>query len=131
MPKAGPGGSGLNDTFLDLLFIRAAALLPRVRTKFDTANVEGESRHVWTRVEGKARRALSPEPRPDGGGPDGERHAASFVASVLDFRADTPEISVFARSDHGDLFDASRMVADGSPIRTNRPPGKLFFWVAA
>jgi hypothetical protein len=50
---------------------------------------------------------------------------------VLDFRADTPEISVFARSDHGDLFDASRMVADGSPIRTNRPPGKLFCWVAA
>ena len=46
------------------------------------------------------------------------------------FREDAPEVSVFSSGDHWDLFDGSRMVADGSPIRNNSHPGKLFFWAA-
>jgi hypothetical protein len=129
--KAGPGGPGLNDKVLDRFFIRAAELLPRVQKKFGAADVEGESRQVWTRVEGRRGVLYLENCYQTEGDQQANAALASFISGVLDFRADTPEISVFASGDHWDLFDGSRMVADGSSIRNNRHPGKLFFWAAA
>jgi hypothetical protein len=129
--KAGNGGPGLNDKFLDLFFIRAAELLPRVQAKFGAADVEGRSNLVWPRVEGKRGVLYLEDCYQTEGDKKANAALTSFVAGVLDFRAETPDVSVFASGDHWDLFDGSRMVADGNPIRNNRHPGKLFFWAAA
>lgn len=129
--KAGAGGPGLHAKFLDQFFIRAAELLPRVQTKFGPADVEGQSKLVWPRVEGKRGILYLEDCYQTTGDKKANAILASFVAGVLDFRTDAPEVSVFSSGDHWDLFDGSRMVADGSPIRNNTHPGTLYFWAAA
>lgn len=126
--RAGPGGPGMHVQFLDLYFIRAAELLPRVQAKFGAADVEGSSRQVWPRVEGRRGVLYLEDCYQTAGDKKANAVLTSFVAGVLDFREDAPEVSVFSSGDHWDLFDGSRMVADGSPIRNNSHPGKLFFW---
>lgn len=128
--KAGSGGAGLHAQFLDQFFIRAAELLPRVQAKVGSADVEGQSKLVWPRVEGKRGVLYLEDCYQTEGDKKANAAVTSLIAGVLDFRADAPEVSVFTSGDHWDLFDGARMVAEGSPIRNNTHPGKLYFWAA-
>ncbi len=97
-----------------LLFIRAAELLPRVQRAFGRADVEGPGRQIWPQVLGRK----------------GIIYIENCYPTDSDKRWTVRGVYEPTSGDHWDLFDGLQMVAEEQWIRNNSHPGQMYFWAA-
>jgi len=119
-------GSAMPDDF----FIRAEELLPAVIKKYGTADVEGRSDTVWPRVVNNLGVLFVENVYQRPGDKKKEAVVASFGGPLLGpiVRAGLNSAGVFFSGDHWDLFDGTRMVAEGQPIAGNKVTTRMCFW---
>jgi hypothetical protein len=94
------------------LFIRAAELLPRVRSAFGVPDVEGAGRLIWPRVVGIK--------------------GVLFIENCYETDGDK-KINKYSpvdrvSGDHWDLFDGLTMLTLEEMFRNNNYPGNVCFW---
>jgi hypothetical protein len=123
---AGQGGPGLSEKFIDQMFVRAAQLLPRVLEAYGPADVLGEARIVWSRVEKKRGVVYLEDCYPTAGDTRLNDAANTWLIGDRGYEAKT----WIATGDHWDLFDGAMMIVQNQPLRNNKHPGKLYFWEA-
>lgn len=110
---AAPSLDGLPAGPLDKkLFIRAAELLPRVRSAYGAPDVEGVARLVWPRMVGVK----------------GVLYVENLYETLGDKKFNKYSPIERRTGDHWDLFDGLMIVTMEEMFRNNNFPGTVCFW---